>query len=126
MSSFRALSSEATKWLADRENRADLVGGVKLDDKDDMLAAVLLDLSQSASMEASGRAADHVFDSIARVGKTHKKQVESASFAVLTSPDIPSMLVETAFITNPDEEKRLKSSRGRARIAQARSEEPHV
>ncbi len=112
-------SSEAAKWLADRENRADLVGGVKLDDKDDMLAAVLLDLSQSASMEASKRAADSVYSSIARIGKTHKRQVESASFAVLTSPDIPSMLVETAFITNPEEEKRLKSARGRARIAQA-------
>ncbi|MEM9302371.1 MAG: N-acetylmuramoyl-L-alanine amidase [Pseudomonadota bacterium] len=117
--SNRRATSEAAKWLADRENRSDLVGGVKLDDKDDMLAAVLLDLSQSAVKDASYEAADAVFKSISRIGNTHKKRVEAASFAVLTSPDIPSMLVETAFITNPEEEKRLKTRRFQKLVAQA-------
>ncbi|MDX1569232.1 MAG: N-acetylmuramoyl-L-alanine amidase [Xanthomonadales bacterium] len=117
--SQRRASSEAAKWLADRENRSDLAGGVRLGDKDDTLAAVLLDLSQSASLEASDRAAEKVLAALERVGKVHKKHVERAPFAVLTSPDIPSVLVETAFITNPDEEKRLKSRRGRERIARA-------
>jgi N-acetylmuramoyl-L-alanine amidase len=112
-------TSEAGKWLADRENRADLVGGVKLDDKDDTLAAVLLDLSQSASMEASIDVADDVLQSLKRVGPTHKKQVEGASFAVLTAPDIPSILVETANISNHKEEKYLKSQKWRRKTAAA-------
>ena len=93
-----------------------------LDDKEDTVAAVLLDLSQSASMEASMDAAKYVFRSLAKVGKTHKKHVEKANLAVLTAPDIPSMLIETAFISNPDEEKRLKSSRGQRLIADAITE----
>lgn len=117
--SRRRASSEAARWLADRENRADLAGGVRLGDKDDTLAAVLLDLSQSASLEASNRAAAQVLNALARVGKTHKRHVERAPFAVLTSPDIPSVLVETAFISNPSEEKRLNSAQGRNRIAGA-------
>lgn len=120
--SRRRASSEAARWLADRENRADLVGGVKLEDKDDTLAAVLLDLSQSASMEASLTAANAVFQSLEQVGKTHKRHVESANFGMLISPDIPSLLVETGFISNPDEERRLTSSEGRAEIALAISE----
>ena len=112
-------TSEAGKWLADRENRADLVGGVSLDDKDETLAAVLLDLSQSASMEASIGVADDVLQSLKRVGPTHKNHVEGASFAVLTAPDIPSILIETAYISNHKEEKYLKSDKWRRKTAAA-------
>jgi N-acetylmuramoyl-L-alanine amidase len=105
--SQRGASSEAARWLASSENAADLVGGVKLDDKDNTLAAVLLDLSQSATMRASEDAANQVLAALKRVGKTHKPQVERANFVVLRSPDVPSMLVETAFISNPDEERKL-------------------
>ena len=112
-------TSEAGKWLADRENRADLVGGVSLDDKDETLAAVLLDLSQSASMEASIDVADDILQSLKRVGPTHKDHVEGASFAVLTAPDIPSVLVETAYISNHQEEKYLKSDKWRRKTAAA-------
>lgn len=105
--SQRGASSEAARWLASSENAADLVGGVKLDDKDNTLAAVLLDLSQSATMRASEDAANQVLEALKRVGKTHKPQVERANFVVLRSPDVPSMLVETAFISNPEEERKL-------------------
>jgi N-acetylmuramoyl-L-alanine amidase len=105
--STRGASGEAARWLADRENASDLVGGVSLDDKDNTLARVLLDLSQSATMKASDDVANHVLDAMKRLGKTHKPHVERANFVVLRSPDVPSMLVETAFISNPGEEKRL-------------------
>lgn len=105
--SQRGASSEAARWLASSENSADLVGGVTLDDKDNTLAAVLLDLSQSATMRASEDAANRVLNALKRVGKTHKPQVEHANFVVLRSPDVPSMLIETAFISNPDDERRL-------------------
>lgn len=117
--SQRGASSEAARWLADRENAADLVGGVKLDDKDNTLAAVLLDLSQSATMKASEDAANNVLNALKRVGKTHKPQVERANFVVLRSPDVPSMLVETAFISNPGEEKKLNDPVYRGRLAEA-------
>ncbi|MCB1641896.1 MAG: N-acetylmuramoyl-L-alanine amidase, partial [Xanthomonadales bacterium] len=97
--SARGATNEAARWLAERENRSDLVGGVSLDRGDDTLAAVLLDLSQGASMEASAEAADRVLVALTRVGKTHKKQVERANFVVLRSPDVPSMLIETGFIS---------------------------
>jgi len=112
-------TSEAANWLARSENKADLVGGVTLDDKDATLAAVLLDLSQGATLEASNEVASHVLNSLARVGKTHKRFVERAGFAVLRSPDVPSVLVETAFISNPDEERRLRDPKHRAALAQA-------
>jgi len=115
----RRASSEAAKWLADRNNRSDLVGGVTLDDKDDTLAMVLLDLSQSASMKASTDAGTRVHESISSVSRTHKKQLERASMIVLTSPDIPSILVETGFITNPDEEKMLNTKAYRRKLAKA-------
>ncbi|HET6546480.1 MAG TPA: N-acetylmuramoyl-L-alanine amidase [Rhodanobacteraceae bacterium] len=115
----RGATSEAARWLADRENRADLVGGVSLDDKDDTLAAVLLDLSQGATMEASNAVAGRVLAALRRLGPTHRGYVEHANFVVLRSPDVPSILVETAFITNPAEEKRLKSPRQREQIAEA-------
>ena len=119
MLSTRGASSEAARWLADRENRADLVGGVTLDNKDNTLAAVLLDLSQSATLEASGAVAKRVLHSLAQIGPTHRGYVEKANFVVLRSPDVPSILVETAFITNPAEEKRLTSNSQREKLAGA-------
>lgn len=117
--SNRGASSEAAKWLAERENAADLVGGVSLDDKDDVLASVLLDLSQTASLEASIGVADRILYGLKKVGKTHKKYVQSAGFAVLKSPDIPSILVETAYISNPEEEKNLQNAAYQTKLAKA-------
>jgi N-acetylmuramoyl-L-alanine amidase len=117
--SQRGASSEAVRFLADRENRSDLVGGVSLDDKDDMLARVLLDLSQSATQEASAAAAASVLQSLKRFGKTHKRHVEHANFVVLRSPDVASMLIETGFISNPTEEANLNSAKHRGRLADA-------
>src|SRR5690606_36653291 len=91
-------------------NQSDLVGGVSLEDKDNTLAAVLLDLSQSATMKASSDAATYVLEAMKRLGKAHKPHVERANFVVLRSPDVPSMLVETAFISNPAEEKKLNDA----------------
>lgn len=119
MLSTRGASNEAARYLAERENRADLVGGVSLNDKDKTLAAVLLDLSQGATLEASAVAAEHVLASLTRMGKAHKRQVERANFVVLRSPDVPSVLVETGFISNPDEEKKLNDPRHRVRLAEA-------
>lgn len=117
--SQRGASSQAAKWLAGQENAADLVGGVKLQDKDNTLASVLLDLSQSATMKASEDMANHVLDGLRQLGKTHKKAVERANFVVLRSPDVPSMLVETAFITNPEEERKLRDPAHQGRLATA-------
>ncbi len=115
----RGATSEAARWLADSENRADLVGGVSLDTRDDTLAAVLLDLSQGATMEASNSVANQVHAAMRRVGPTHKNYVERANFIVLRSPDVPSILVETAFISNPAEEKRLNNPVERTKLAEA-------
>ncbi len=117
--SQRGVTSQAARWLADRENAADLIGGVSLSDKDDTLASVLLDLSQSATMKASGDAADRVHQALRDIGRTHKSHPENANFVVLRSPDVPSMLVETAFITNAEEEQHLNDSDYRARLAGA-------
>lgn len=120
--SKRGASSETARWLAASENRADLiggVGGVSLGDKDDVLAGVLLDLSMTASMKASLGVGDHVLRSIGKVGKLHKKRVEQAGFVVLKSPDIPSILVETGFISNPVEARRLNSRKYQKSIARA-------
>jgi N-acetylmuramoyl-L-alanine amidase len=119
--SRRGASSEAARWLAERENSADLVGGVSLEDKDDMLASVLLDLSQIGTLQASSEAAERVLKQLKTLGKTHKRRVQQAGFVVLKSPDIPSMLVETAFISNPDEEKRLRNPAHQRRVAKALS-----
>jgi N-acetylmuramoyl-L-alanine amidase len=89
-----------------------------LSDKDDMLASVLLDLSQSATMQASRSVADSVFAALNGVGKTHRNQVEYANFMVLKSPDVPSILVETAFISNPAEEQRLRDPAWQRKVAQ--------
>jgi N-acetylmuramoyl-L-alanine amidase len=118
LSSKRA-TSEAARFLADRENASDLIGGVSLDDKSGLLASVLLDLSQGASMSASMDAAGYVLKQLDSAGNIHHDSVQQASFKVLTSPDIPSMLVETAFISNPVEEARLADAKHQSRIADA-------
>ena len=117
--SNRGASSEHARWLAERENASDLIGGVSLDDKDSLLASVLLDLSQTASLEASIDVAEEVLAGLKKVGRVHKPGVESAGFAVLKSPDIPSLLVEAAFISNPQEEKKLNSSAYQRKLASA-------
>jgi N-acetylmuramoyl-L-alanine amidase len=117
--SARGASDESARWLADRENAADLVGGVSLDDKDAILASVLLDLSQSASMSASIDAAGKVMSELVGLGNTTNRGVKHAGFLVLKSPDIPSILVETAFISNPGEEARLLDSKHQRRLAEA-------
>ncbi len=117
--SARGASSEYARLLADSENASDLVGGVTLADKDDMLASVLLDLSQSATREASNKVASDILRSLKRNGKTHKPHVGRANFMVLKSPDVPSVLVETAFISNPDEEKRLTEKEFQQNMARA-------
>jgi N-acetylmuramoyl-L-alanine amidase len=115
----RGASSEAARRLAERENAADLVGGVKISNKDPLIASVLLDLSQSAAMAASQVAAEEVLDRLNEVGDVRKARVQQAGFVVLKSPDIPSMLIETAFITNPGDEQRLRDPRHQRRIAEA-------
>lgn len=117
--SQRGASSEAAQLLADKENAADLVGGISLEDKDDLLASVLLDLSQTASLEASIEVANSVLAGLRRIGNVHKKQVESAAFVVLKSPDIPSILIETAFLSNPAEELKLNTASHQDKLARA-------
>ncbi len=117
--SQRGATNEAARYLADRENRADLVGGVSLGDKDATLAAVLLDLSQGATADASANVAQQVLSALTSVGKAHKRNVERANFVVLRSPDMPSMLIETGFISNPEEEKNLNNAQYRGRLADA-------
>ncbi len=117
--SQRGASSEAARWLANQENAADHIGGVTLEDKDDMLKSVLLDLSQTASIEASVNVAREVLDRLDQVGNIRKRQVQHAGFVVLKSPDIPSILVETAYITNPEEEKKLQSRAHQRLLARA-------
>lgn len=117
--SQRGATSEAARWLAKRENAADLIGGVSLEDKDNLLASVLLDLSQTATIEASLGAGEYMLRGLGRLGKLHKTRVQQAGFVVLKSPDIPSLLVETGFISNPTEEERLKQRRHRSAIARA-------
>ena len=117
--SQRGASDEASRWLAERENASDLIGGVSLDDKDDVLASVLLDLSQSASLNASQVAAERVLRQLTQAGEVRKHEVQQARFVVLKSPDIPSMLVETAYISNPQEELRLRTLAHQTRLAAA-------
>lgn len=115
----RGASSEAARWLAEQENAADLKGGVSLGDKSDQLAAVLMDVSQGASIGSSVVAAERVLSQLDRVGTIRKTEVQRAAFAVLKSPDIPSMLVETAYISNPTEERKLRTAAHQQAIAEA-------
>jgi N-acetylmuramoyl-L-alanine amidase len=117
--SDRRASSEAARWLAKKENEADLIGGVNIDIKDKYLAQTLLDLSQTATIDHSLRLGSAVLGELGQVNTLHKARVEQASFAVLKSPDVPSILVETAFISNPEEEKRLNDDAYQEQLARA-------
>ncbi|MDQ7017173.1 MAG: N-acetylmuramoyl-L-alanine amidase [Gammaproteobacteria bacterium] len=117
--SLNGASSEAAKWLADKENAVDLLGGVALNDKDDLVAEVLLDLSQTATIQSSLDVGSDVLKNLKKIGGVHKRRVQQAGFAVLKSPDIPSILVETAFISNREEERKLRSHKHQQRLAKA-------
>jgi len=120
--SQKGATSETARWLAEKENRSDLIGGVgsvSLNDKDDLLAGILLDLSMTASLSLSLEMGESVLQELAKVNKLHKKSVEQAAFAVLKSPDIPSLLIETGFISNPGEERRLGNRQHQGKLARA-------
>ncbi|MGZ5006327.1 MAG: N-acetylmuramoyl-L-alanine amidase [Methylobacter sp.] len=117
--SNKGATSEAARWLADSENASDLVGGVSLNDKEDVLASVLLDLSQTATQDASVNVARKVLRNFEQIGELHYASVQKAGFLVLKSPDVPSILVETAFISNPSEELKLLNSSHQLKIAGA-------
>jgi N-acetylmuramoyl-L-alanine amidase len=117
--SLNGASSEAARWIAEKENASDLIGGISLDDKDDLIASVLLDLSQTATIQDSLELGSDVLKHLGKVGKLNKNKVQQAGFAVLKAPDMPSILIETAFISNPKEERRLKSSRHQHKLANA-------
>jgi len=117
--SERRATSEAASWLAKKENEADLVGGVNLDVKDVYLKKTLLDLAQTATIDHSLRLGDLVLRRLGAVNNLHRPRVEQASFAVLKAPDVPSILVETAFISNPQEEKRLNDESYQNKLARA-------
>lgn len=120
--SDRGATSETARWLADSENQSDLIGGagnVSLDDKDRMLAGVLLDLSMTASLSSSLNVGNKVLGNMGRITPLHKRRVEQAGFMVLKSPDIPSILVETGFISNPNEARKLASSAHQQALARS-------
>ena len=117
--SERGASSQAAKILADEQNAADLKGGISLADQKPELRSVLLNLSQSASIGASSEAADRILNALDGVGAVRKREVQQAAFVVLKSPDIPSMLIETAYISNPAEERMLRTPSHQQRLADA-------
>jgi N-acetylmuramoyl-L-alanine amidase len=120
--STKGATSEAARYLADSENRADLIGGassLSLDDKDELLAGVLLDLSMTATLSSSLEVGAYVLKNMGTVARLHKKKVEQAGFLVLKSPDIPSLLLETGFISNPNEARKLSSSSYQNKMARA-------
>jgi len=117
--SERGATSAFAKFIANKENEADLIGGVSIDDKDPVLAKTLLDLSQSATINDSLKLANYVLKEIKKVNNLHKQYPEQAGFAVLKAPDIPSILVETAFLSNPREERQLRSSKFQKKLAKA-------
>ncbi|MFO1256944.1 MAG: N-acetylmuramoyl-L-alanine amidase [Gammaproteobacteria bacterium] len=117
--SDRGASSEAARWLAEKENRSDLIGGVKLDNKSNVLASVLLDLSQTATQVGSEELAQKVIGALGRVTGLHHRSVQRAGFAVLKSPDIPSILVELGFLSHPKGEEELRHPRHQQVLAEA-------
>jgi N-acetylmuramoyl-L-alanine amidase len=117
--SLKGASSQRARWLADKENASDLIGGVRLEKTSGTLASVLIDLTQSGQMKASEDAATHVLNGLSRIGRNHKPHIERANFAVLRTSDMPAMLVETAFISNPDEERRLGDPSYQRQLARA-------
>jgi N-acetylmuramoyl-L-alanine amidase len=117
--SQRGATSAAARWLAKKENEADLIGGVNIDVTDPYVKEVLLDLSQTATISDSLKVGRAVLDELDDINTLHKPRVEQAGFAVLKAPDIPSILVETAFISNPEEEKKLRKPRYQEQVARA-------
>ena len=117
--SQKGASSAVARFLADQENAADQVGGVDLADKDDILKRVLLDLSHTSTMHESIKLGREILAQLGRIGPLHFAEVEQAGFAVLKSPDIPSVLIETGFLSNPKEERRLRSDRYRKKLARS-------
>ncbi len=117
--SERGASSSAARWLAAKENSADLIGGINIGSQDKQIARVLLDLSTTAQINDSLKLGRAVLDELSNINRLHKPRVEQAGFAVLKAPDIPSILIETAFISNPEEEKRLKDTSYQASMATA-------
>ena len=117
--STRGATNEHARWLAHKENSADLVGGLDLGSKDNELAAVLIDLSQASSMEASFDVGGRLLQSLSRINPLSRPEVQQAGFMVLKSPDIPSVLVETAFITNENDERLLASGEYHDQVAQS-------
>jgi N-acetylmuramoyl-L-alanine amidase len=117
--STRGATSAAARWMANKENAADLVGGVNVQTQDATLQRAMLDMSTSAQIKDSLKLGGAMLGEVGRVARLHKPQVEQAGFAVLKAPDIPSVLVETAFISNPDEEQRLRSPAYQSALADA-------
>ena len=117
--SLRGASSEEARWLADKENSADLAGGVNISERDDSVAKVLLSLSMDSTQHESILLASSVLGELKKIGKVHFPNVEKAGFVVLKSPDIPSILIETAYITNKTEEKLLRSPSHQEKLANA-------
>ncbi|MFM2398096.1 MAG: hypothetical protein RL341_253, partial [Pseudomonadota bacterium] len=116
--SERGATSEAARWIAKKENDADLVGGVNVNSRDKDVARTLLDMSTAAQINDSLKAGAAILNNIGELNKLHKPRVEQAGFAVLKAPDIPSILIETAFISNPEEEARLRTDRFQNKMAE--------
>ena len=117
--SDRGASSTTARWLANKENEADLIGGVNLGQKNEHVAKTLLDLSLTATMQDSAKLGRHLLASLGEINPLHKRDIEYANFAVLRNPDVPAVLIETAFISNPEEERRLNDPAYQERLAQA-------
>ncbi|TNF88591.1 MAG: N-acetylmuramoyl-L-alanine amidase [Gammaproteobacteria bacterium] len=117
--SLRGASSEAARWIAEKENASDLIGGISLDDKDDLIASVLLDLSQTATIQDSLELGSDVLRHLGKISKLNNKKVQQAGFAVLKAPDMPSILIETAFLSNPAEERKLRNPKHQHKLAKA-------
>ncbi len=117
--SLSGASSEAARWIAEKENASDLIGGISLDDKDDLIASVLLDLSQTATIQDSLELGSDVLKHIGKVSGLNNRHVQQAGFAVLKAPDMPSILIETAFLSNPSEERKLRNPGYQQKLAKA-------
>jgi N-acetylmuramoyl-L-alanine amidase len=117
--STRGATSAAARWMANKENASDQIGGINVKVKDKNIRSALIDMSTTAQINDSLKVGSAMLGEVGRVGKLHKARVEQANFAVLRAPDIPSVLVETAFISNPDEERRLRSTAYQNQLADA-------
>ena len=117
--SLSGASSEAARWIAEKENSSDLIGGISLDDKDDLIASVLLDLSQTATIQDSLDLGSDVLRQMSKISKLNNKRVQQAGFTVLKAPDMPSILIETAFLSNPGEERKLRNPKYQQKLANA-------